>query len=460
MKLSLPICQLFLVALALANTASAATRPNVLFIAVDDLNDWIGVLEGNPQVKTPNYDRLARRGTLFTRAYCAAPSCNPSRVAVLTGIRPSTSGVYVNEQPFRTLLPETVTLPQYFTSHGYQVAGGGKVFHGNDTNPPCWAEYFKRPKDPPARDPRPKSLSSMPAEWSWGPTAGGDEAMSDYQVVSWASGWLAQPHEKPFFLAVGLSRPHMPLHVPQKYFDAHPLDGIELPLVKQHDLDDVPPLGRWLPEHRQYHQKIVAAGQWQHVVQAYLAAIEFSDAMLGHLLDALDRNPQKDNTVVVLWSDHGWHLGQKDHWSKFALWEQATRSPLMVVAPGVTKPEQRSAAPVSLLDLYPTLVELCDLPRPAQLEGQSLVPQLRDANATRIEPAVMTFGPNNHAVRDPKWRYIRYADGAEELYDEALDPREWTNLAADPTHSAVKQRLAQWLPKVNKPLSSPTKWLP
>jgi arylsulfatase A-like enzyme len=438
-------------------TAAEATQKNILFIAVDDLNDWVGVAGTRPDVRTPNLDRLAARGTYFERAYCAAPSCRPSRAAVLTGLRPSTTGDYVNEQKLRKLLPDVVTLPQYFAKHGYRTAGGGKIFHHGDVDPQSWQDEYRQPKDPQPAEPVRGPISD---NFTWQPLEVDDADMGDYQVVDWAAEQLARTDPKPLFLAVGFYRPHMPLHVPRKYFDAHPLDSIELPNVPANDLTDVPPIGRWFAEGRKYHQKIVAAGQWRHAVQAYLASIEFFDAQLGRLLDALDRSPHRENTIIVLWSDHGWHLGEKNHWSKFALWERSTKVPLVIVAPGATKAGSRSAVPVSLIDLYPTLAELCGLPRPESLEGTSLLPQLRDPQAKRSEPAVITFGPNNHAVRDERWRYIRYADGGEELYDHESDPNEWTNLAGRTESADVKRRLAEHLPKVSRPLTTPTAWLP
>jgi arylsulfatase A-like enzyme len=441
----------------LVGAREPAARPNVLFIAVDDLNDWIEPLAGHSQVRTPNFSRLAARGVLFERAYCAAPACNPSRVAVLTGLRPSTSGVYVNDQKFRRAIPDAVTLPQYFSRHGYRVAGGGKIFHHGDTDPRSWPEYFAQPKDPRPKNPIAGPISDS---FTWQPVDVPDAEMADYKVVSWAGKWLAENRSEPFFLAVGLYRPHMPLHVPRKYFDAHPLADVKLPVIGNDDLADVPPLGKWFATHRGYHDKIVAEDQYRNAVQAYLAAIEFADAMLGRLLDALDASPHQANTVVVLWSDHGWHLGEKQHWSKFALWERATRVPLIVVAPGITTPGSRSPAAVSLLDLYPTLVELCGLPPAEFTEGTSLAPQLREPNAERADPAVTTFGPHNDAVRDARWRYICYSDGGEELYDHRTDPHEWTNLASNPDHAATLQGLKRLLPKVNAHLKTRSIWLP
>jgi len=462
-SLALPIAWIaaLFIGLVVNDAHAEERRPNVLFIAVDDLNDWVGVMQGHPQVRTPNLDRLAARGTFFDRAYCASPSCQPSRVAVLTGLRSSTSGVYVNGQKMRGLLPNAVTLPQYFTKHGYRTAGGGKVFHHGDLDPQSWPEYFDQPQDP---EPDPLIAGPINSHFTWQPLDDvGDEAMGDYQVVSWARDWLAAaspgPDAPPFFLAVGFYRPHMPLHVPRSYFDRHPLDQLKLPVLKPGDEDDLPPIGHWTATNRGYHEKITAAGEYEKAVQGYLASIEFFDGQLGRLIDALDASEHGKNTIVVLWSDHGWDHGQKRHWSKFALWEQSTRVPLLVVAPGLTTPGSRCSATVSLLDLYPTLAELCNLPRPAEAEGQSLVPQLRDVAAPRVEPAVMTFGPNNHAVRDARWRYIRYFDGGEELYDHDADPHEWTNLADRAELQPTKDRLKQWLPKVNKPLTTPTVWL-
>lgn len=438
-------------------TLSLAAKPNVLFIAVDDLNDWCGVMRGHPQARTPNLDQLAARGVFFDRAYCAVPSCNPSRVAVLTGISAATSGMYVNDQKFRKVMPDAVTLPQFFSTHGWRVAGGGKIFHHSDNDPRSWPEYFNQPRDP---VPNPQIVGPVSDHFTWQPLDEPDEAMGDHKVVSWASEWIEKHHAAAFFLAVGFYRPHMPLHVPRKYFEMFPLDTVQMPEVKEDDLDDVPEAAQWLLRDRGYHQKIANSGEWKKAVQAYLASTAFFDAQLGRLIAALDASPARDNTIIVLWSDHGWHHGQKQHWSKFALWEQATRVPFLVVAPGITQSGGRCSAPVSLLDVFPTLAELCGVPLPKELEGQSLVSLLKNPQSARAEPAVMTWGPNAHAVRDARWRYIRHADGSEELYDHDTDPREWTNLATQSGHTEVKTRLAQSLPKKNKPLTTRTTWLP
>ncbi len=428
--------------------AAAGEKPNVLFLAIDDLNDWVGALDGYVGVKTPNLNRLAQRGVLFTRAYCAAPSCNPSRVSLLTGIRPSTSGIYHNPQWFRKVMPDAVTLPQHFMANGYHVVGGGKIFHGGFPDPPSWQEYFKRQSDP-APPNRPVNKIPKTQHFDWGPLDVPDEAMGDAKVATWAIDYLQDKHDKPFFLAVGFFRPHLPWYVPRTYFDRYPLSQITLPKVKEDDLDDLPPIGQQIAKPQGDHRSVLETHNWEKAVQGYLASISFTDACVGRVIDALDKSPYRDNTVIVLWSDHGWHLGEKHHWRKFALWEEATRVPMVIIAPGVTRPDQRCDRTVSLLDIYPTLSALCGLPVKPELAGKSLVPLLKQPAAAWDRPVVTTYGRGNHAVRSERWRYIRYCDGSEELYDHENDPMEWTNLANRPESAPVKAKLARWLPKVN-----------
>jgi arylsulfatase A-like enzyme len=422
-------------------------RPNVLFIAVDDLNDWIRPLGGYPRVHTPNLDRLAARGMLFTRAYCSAPACNPSRASLLTGVRPSTSGVYDNGQPWRPVMREVVTLPQHFKNQGYHVVGGGKIFHDRAS----WHDYFNQPVDPvPASRPA-NGISGANTQFDWAPLDVGDADMGDGKVVKWAVDYLGRKHDKPFFLAVGLYRPHLPWYVPRAYFERYPLADIVLPQVKDDDLEDVPELGRRMARPEGDHRKVVETNNWEKGVQGYLASITFADACVGRVLDALEASGQADRTIIVLWGDHGWHLGEKLHWRKFTLWEEATRVPLLIVAPGVARPNARCERTVSLLDLYATLADLCDSSPPKTVEGRSIAPLLKDPAATWNYPVVTTHGRNNHAVRNERWRYIRYRDGTEELYDHDRDPMEWTNLAGKPENESVKKELAAWLPNVNAP---------
>lgn len=450
LRLSRLVLAFVLTALALT-PLQAAERPNVLFIAVDDLNDWVGCLGGHPGCQTPNIDRLAARGTLFTRAYCAAPSCNPSRAALMTGRRPSTSGVYVNSQPWRPAMPDAVTIPQHFMQNGYEAVGGGKIFHGGYDDPKSWNDYLYKKGDPKPKAEVLRSPRSRSGGIVWGALDVPDNAMDDYRVVSWAAEYLSQPHDKPFFLAAGIFKPHMPWQVPRKYYEMYPLDKIEVPKVLKTDLDDVPRAGRRMAKPEGDHRTMVETGNWKYAVQAYLASITFADVQIGRLLDALDAGPHAKSTIVVLWGDHGWHLGEKLHWRKFTLWEEACRAPLLIAAPGVTKPGSVCERTVEFVGIYPTLVELCGLPPRDDLDGQSFLALLRDPQAEWDRPALTTWGRNNHAVRSERWRYIRYEDGTEELYDHQSDPLEWTNRVADPQNESVKAELAAWLPKTNAP---------
>ena len=427
----------------------AAKRPNVLFLALDDLNDWTGFLGGHPGTLTPNMDRLARRGVVFNKAYCSAPLCNPSRASLLTGLRPSTTGVYQNNQPWRPVLKDAVTLPQYFMAAGYHVVGGGKIFHNAYNDPQSWHQWY-REKANPHPDKTPVNGIPNTAHFDWGPLDVPDEEMGDTKVVNWAIDYLKKrPEDKPYFLAVGLIKPHLPWYVPRKYFDLHPLSEIKLPETRADDLDDIPAAGLAMAKRDKDHRQVVEHHQWEKAVQAYLASISFADAQIGRLLDALDATPDGKETIIVLWGDHGWHLGQKEHWRKFALWEEATRTSLIVIAPGKTHAGTRSDRTVTLLDLYPTLVELCGLPPKSGLEGNSIFPLLEDPAATWDHPAVTTFGRNNHAVRNERWRYIRYADGTEELYDHDADPKEYQNLAKDPKSKEIIATLKRSLPEQN-----------
>ncbi|MCP5116488.1 MAG: sulfatase [bacterium] len=284
--------------------------------------------------------------------------------------------------------------------------------------------------------------------FDWAPVVAEDSAMADGQVVGWAERQLARERDEPLFLAVGIYRPHVPWYVPEKYFDMFPLEEIELPKVLEGDLDDVPEAGK-RNLRRKWQSWIVENNQWKKAVQGYLASIAFADVMVGRLLDALERSGRERQTVIVLWSDHGYHLGVKEHWEKFALWEQTTRVPLIFVAPGITSEGARSKRPVSALDIYPTLAGLCGLPLPGHIEGRSLLPLLDDPDAEWNHAAVSTHLRNNHAVRSERFRYIRYADGSEELYDHLDDPLEWRNLAGRPDYAAVTAGMRKWLPKVN-----------
>ncbi|MBN2294052.1 MAG: sulfatase [Pirellulales bacterium] len=428
---------------------------NVLFIAIDDLNDWVGCLGGHPDVKTPNLDRLAGRGIVFTHTYCAAPACNPSRAALMTGVLPSRSGMYVNAQDWRKnpTLAKTTTLPQHFMANGYTALGSGKIYHGSQPHPASWDEYWPSKTKIRPIDPLPPKMpwgggKAAQKHFDWGPLDVEDDEMADRKVAAWVIEQLKRKYEKPFFLACGLFRPHLPWYVPKKYFDMYPLDKITLPEVKDDDLDDVPEAGRKMARPWGDHRRVVEHDQWRKAVQGYLASISFTDASVGRVLDALDASPYKDNTLIVLWSDHGWHLGEKLHWRKFALWEEATRNGMIFAGPGI-KSGQRCDTPVGLIDIYPTLVELCKLPAKDGLDGLSLVPLIENPQAKWERPALTTHGFKNHGIRSEKWRYIQYADGSEELYDHDKDPMEWKNLARDDKYDDVKKKMRKWLPKEN-----------
>jgi arylsulfatase A-like enzyme len=435
--------------------ARAADRPDVVVIWVDDLNDWVGPLGGHPQAFTPKLDRLARRGTTFTNAHCQAPLCNPSRTSVLTGLRPSTTGVYALEPWFRTAPAwrDRVTLPQAFAAAGYETPTTGKVFH--DAYPPpegrrdgaefsVWG-YFgnhgPRPEQPFVHSPGGHPLVD------WGIYPERDDQQEDYKVASWAVERLGSARERPMLLSVGFRRPHVPCYAPRPWFDRFPLTTLQLPAIRRDDRDDTPRFSwylHWrLPEPRLGW--LVAADEHRALVRAYLACTAFADAQIGRVLDAIEASGRADRTVVVVLSDHGWHLGEKGITGKNSLWEPSTRVPFLWAGPGIA-PGAVCAQPVELLDLYPTLVDLCGLPPVAGLEGHSLRPQLADASAPRVWPALTTHGPGNHAVRTGTHRYIRHADGSEELYDLETDSREWTNLADRPASADRKAELARWLP--------------
>lgn len=433
-------------------------KPNVLFIAIDDLNDWVACLDGHPQVKTPNIDRLASRGTLFTNAHTQSPICNPSRTSILTGYRPSTTGVYGLSPWIRDVpeLKDIVTLPQYFSKNGYTTYSTGKIFHGG---------YGRRENDTEFQILGPGSrVKTKPAEKLIGETPGGNhllmdwgsfplekEDTSDWEVASWAVEILDSVPSNPFFLSVGFFLPHVPLYSPEEWFDLYPKESIEMPPILENDRADTPRsswYNHWdLPEPRL--KWIREQQQDTSLVRSYLAAISFVDSQVGRVLDALEKNELEKNTIVVLWSDHGYHLGEKEITGKNTLWERSTRVPLIFAGQGIGKGKKVNA-PVELLDVYPTLNALCGFPEKTDLEGHSLVPQLGDNTANRAWPAITTNNHNNHAIRTEDWRYIQYADGSEELYDMKNDPNEWKNLAGEKKITEIMEAHRKWIPKTNK----------
>ncbi len=446
---------------AISAAAGEPSRPNVLFIAIDDLNDWVGPLGGHPLVKTPHMDALARRGTTFLNAHVQSPLCNPSRTSLMLGLRPTTTGIYGLAPWFRDVEAwrDRVTLPQHFAAHGYRTFTAGKVYHGGAGGPKRRLEEFDVWGPPggigvtPPKKLIPPTPMGNHALMDWGVFPHNDEDKQDYIVASWAVEQLkGMPKDEPFFLAAGFFLPHVPCYATQKWFDLYPDDDSVLPPVKDDDRADTPRFSwyvHWhLPEPRLRWVK--ENDQWRNLVRSYLACISFIDAQVGRILAALEESGFAENTVVVLWSDHGYHLGEKAITGKNTLWDRSTRVPLIFAGPGV-RPGARTNRPAELLDMYPTLVELCGLPARDDLEGVSLVPQLKDPDAPRERPAITSHNRGNHGIRSERYRYIRYADGSEELYDMQEDPNEWTNLAGAPQHAGVIAEHRRWLPNPDRP---------
>lgn len=441
-------------------SAKDSKQPNVLFIAIDDLNDWVEGLGGHPQVKTPHMDRLAQRGILFTNAHCQAPICQPSRTSLLTGTYPFHNGVYDVEQNMRDapLVKEAVTIPEYFRKAGYHTLGVGKIAHRTAEEEGFWDAFGGR-KGWNWMGERigPQGVSGLPEPsiFDFGPVPFKDEEMNDMQSTQWAVKQLEQDFEKPFFLAVGLITPHLPHFTPEKYFEMYPVDTVQLPEVLPGDLDDLPPMGRKFTRYfdttPMSHHNITRNGLWHKAVSSYLATATFTDHCVGKLLDALDKSSYAKNTIIVLWSDHGFHIGEKMHWEKRSLWDESTRVPLIFVAPGFTRRGSHSERTVGLIDIYPTLIELCGLENKAGLEGRSLVPLFKDPKKKWPYPALTTQMPGNHTVRTEEWRYIRYVNGDEELYDHRADPNEFYNLAGKLEYAKVIAQLSRYLPQNEVP---------
>jgi arylsulfatase A-like enzyme len=481
---------LLMVSWMLPALAADHGRPNVLFIVADDLNDWVGFLGGHPQ--TRNLDRLAARGVAFVNASCPSPLCGPSRAAVFSGREPYRTGAYRNHDDIERLVPGIALLPMHLKSQGYHTLGTGKLLHharAEHYDASFFPENRWSPFDPAAVDYTPEELPSkgtadprhvvtlpngrsltlplnrMPSDrrpndpvgesFDWGPVDVPDQAMGDTQAADWAIAHLGRPSPGPFFLGVGFYRPHIPLYVPAQYFAPFPIDSIQLPPQREDDLADLPPIGRRIAREAATagsHASVVQYRKWQAAVAAYLACVHYVDHEVGRLLDALDDGPHADNTLIVFFGDHGWHLGEKQHWGKVTGWERAVRTPL-AVAPArrdraAFAAGGRSTQPVSLIDLYPTLVEYCGVAAPAHpLDGQSLVPLMRNPAEETGRTVVSTIDQVHFSVRDKRWRYVRYADGSEELYDLQTDPNEWLNLAGVPAHAATISRLARALPQ-------------
>lgn len=432
---------------------AAKSKPNVLLVSIDDLNDWVGCMGGHPQAKTPNIDRVAKMGTLFNNAHCQSPVCNPSRASMMTGRYPHTSGVYflspdLKEAP---VLKNLKTMPEVFADHGYKTMAAGKIYHRGDKR------FFQEYLPTGGFGPRPKKKISQPHGhplWDWGIFPDDDNVMPDMKCAKWAVEQLKKKHDKPFFMGVGFYRPHVPMFATKKWFDMHPKDKIKLPAVPGDDLKDLSQYAIDLTnlEHvSPTHKWVTEAGQWEHAVQSYLASVTFADHCLGLVLDALEKSEYADNTIIALFSDHGFHLGEKERWAKRSLWEDGTRVPVVVAAPG-HKATQKTNRPAELLDIFPTLLELAGLPKDETQEGQSLVPLMKNPKREWKHPAITSFGLGNYSIRSTNYRFIQYFDGSRELYDLRDDPHEWKNLIDNPKMKKVIKEHASFIPQKQHPI--------
>lgn len=428
------------------------------------------------QAKTPNIDALAARGMLFTNAHCVFPACNPSRTAIMTGQRPETTGQYTNKGNFRDKPGgmERITLPQYLQSNGYETVAAGKVFHqppgkGKELNvlsdPASWSTQF--PNNAGTSGGKEYLDENGQAKWLegalakelkvkdgggylsrsgvWGITDQTKEETADWQNAHFAREYLEQAHDRPFFLACGIFRPHAPLIAPKVYFDMYPIDQVKVHDMPEDDLDDIPE-GYKTNFSSEFVNLVKEKNQIKNAIQAYLAAMSFADDCVGEILAGIENGPNKESTVVVLWTDHGWQLGHKDRWEKYSLWHQGTNTPLIISYPGMTASETQSKQAVSLLDLYPTVLDILELRKPAFIEGETLFPFLSGNNFKREQPAIITYPDSkSHGVRFENWNYILYDNGSEELYDHDIDPQEFTNLAMDPNYKSVILNLKQHL---------------
>ena len=458
--------------LSFANSLFAQDgKPNVLFIAVDDLNERVGVYGGHSQAKTPHIDRFAQKAMIFRNASCPGPVCGPSRSALLSGFMPSTTGLYGNSNNMldSVFVQTSATLPEYFSKHGYITISKGKIFHKHSTengqDHGHWAfdiweaakgggkvdaeRYFCRDEGiiNGRKIENPKFTKSGGSRLAFGPLIGGKEQTKDYRTAKWFEAKLKEDYEKPFFMAVGISKPHLPFYAPKEYFDLHPLESIILPEYRMDDLDDILNAGgaaafkphvdfQWCREY----------GVMREVVQAYLATVSYADECVGVVLDALVNSQYADNTIVVIWGDHGWHFGEKLKFRKASLWREATQLPLIIQTPDM-QTGQDCERNVNLIDLYPTLIDLCGLPE-KELDGTSIGPLLENPNLV-WRPTLTTQGKGNHAVISERWHYNSYARGFEELYDLDNDPMQWTNLVHSAPESAavVMAELKTYLPE-------------
>ena len=455
---------------AFVSGQSRTQRPNVLFLISDDLNNFLGCY-GDPRAKTPNIDRLASRGVTFQKAYCAYPLCGPSRNSLLTGLYPNSTGILRNAQIFRQTIPAQQSMPQAFRLAGYFATRIGKLYHYNvplsvGTNghddPGSW-EMEINPVGVDRLEEHPQIFTLTPGQFggtlSWYASPKSDEFHTDAIMArdaEWVLDRCARDKDRPFFLAVGFFRPHTPYVAPKvPYFGYYP--EAEMPLVTgvAEDQRDIPAPG--LGSYKKEQDKLTDELR-RKCVQAYYASISFMDAQVGRVVDALDRNGLADNTIIVFTSDHGYHMGEHGLWQKMSLFEESSRVPMLIVAPGAAKAGAVVESPVSHIDVFPTLAELCNVAAPDNIQGQSLVPMLKDPTQAGRGWAItqVSRGGNNrnnaknpgffgYSLRTARWRYTEWDEGRQgrELYDHDHDPRELTNLADLPDHAAIVAELSE-----------------
>ncbi len=409
-------------------------------IAIDDLNDWTGFLGGHPQVKTPAMDALAARSAMFRRGYCNAPLCSPSRASVLSGLQVQLTGVYDNNHTFRSVNGSKPMLIDTLAAGGYTTKSIGKIDHvyASESQP--------LPTPVPYANLQCASADTLgEGAFDWAPLAVADAAMPDYGYASQAIDFLNQPQAKPFFLGVGLVRTHLAWYLPQRFFDMYPLGSIVLPETPPDDLNDLGPTGKAIALAFNFQDCITRQNLWANAVQAYLASISWVDSQIARVIAALDASAHANNTVVVLWSDHGFHLGEKFHWHKLALWEHTTRVPFLIREPAQTVGKVIDPC-VSLVDMAPTILDYCGIAPAYTMSGRSLKPLIADPATPWDHPVLTTKDQYDYAIRTLEWRYIRYASGERELYAETTDPREYKNLAGDPGYTAVMAQLDALMP--------------
>lgn len=444
-------------------------RPNILFILVDDLNDWQGFMGGHPNAYTPHMDRLSQKGFTFTNAHCDAPICNPSRTSLLSGIAPYKNGVYYNADNWKDapVLQGINDLPRHLQNNGYYTMGVGKLFH-HKSWPADWEQTFNeyggrlgghnfRLFSPDFIYPWTGIEGNSNYAFHWGPIDYPEaEQMSDPKLANWAAERLEKEYEQPFFLMVGFHSPHTPLTSPREFHQRFENEEVLLPPVNENDLEDMPLLARQIAtaEHvgmpHGVFKQVKDRNIHHEIVKNYLAACTYVDEQIGKVLDALENSNHRNNTIVILTSDHGWSLGQHTHFRKYALWEPSSHVPFIIYQPNHKTNGTKTDELVSLLDIYPTIIDWAQLPPPGhQLDGKSLTPLLDNPTHRFDQPNLITLGRHNQAVRDKRWKYIRYIDGGEELYDLQNDPYEWHNLVAIDRYENIKSGLAQRLPEEN-----------